>query len=124
MLGFGLAYALTTWAKPYLWFTIHTLLLFIWISVALYLLGRFTAKSSNRQLFSGIVTGSVLLKMVLSLVFLWAYRHYAGLFGSVYVLIFLLVYGAFTAFEVYFMTLLGAGPFQLDPKKYTNEAPR
>jgi hypothetical protein len=124
VLSFELASVFIPMVRPYFWFTVHALLLFVWISLALYVLGRYTAKSRNRQLFSGVISGSVVGKMVLSLIFLGVYRHHASLTGNTYVLLFLLVYGVFTGFEVYFMTRLGAEPFQLDSKGNPNEAPR
>lgn len=80
---------------------------FTTICLLLFLLGRKSARSSNKQAFNGVISASVFFKIVLSLLFLGIYKKMNHPETVWYVVVFLLHYGIFTAFEVWFMTKLG-----------------
>ena len=79
---------------------------FVAICAGLYAAGASAAHSANKYAFTSLISLSVFGKMALSLAFLFVYREYAHPEDNWFVGIFLLAYGAYTVFEVWFMSKL------------------
>ncbi len=80
---------------------------FIGLSLLMYLAGHLTVKSDNKHLFTSIILGSTLGKMVLSLVLVLLYHKFAMPTSKAFVIPFFIVYLVFTSFETWFMMKLG-----------------
>lgn len=80
--------------------------MFTAISVGLFFWGEATAVSKNKLAFNGLITGSVLGKIVFSLVGLMIYFKTQNPADRLFVVPFLLVYVIFTIFETWFLLRL------------------
>jgi ABC-type transport system involved in cytochrome bd biosynthesis fused ATPase/permease subunit len=82
------------------------LLLFVLLSIFLYIIGSITARSQDKYLFHGVIMGSVLIKLVLGLSSLLLYSRKFFPMNNLYIWVFLLVYVVFTIWEVNYMSKL------------------
>ncbi len=80
--------------------------LFSAISVGLFFFGEMTALSKNKLAFNGLITGSVLGKIMLSLVGLLIYFKTQKPPDRLFVVPFIAVYIIFTIFETWFLLRL------------------
>lgn len=80
---------------------------FVLFSIAVFSLGRWSAKNKNKLLFSRVFMGATVSKMLLSLSMVMAYFYVVQPDSKLFILPFFLIYICFTIFEVYFMTKLG-----------------
>jgi hypothetical protein len=87
-------------------FSIATVFAFAAVCTALYLIGLKTARSKNRHAFNGVISVSVMGKMVFALLFLFIYKKTAQPPNTAFVGIFLFCYVVYTVYEVWFMTKL------------------
>lgn len=87
-------------------FSLGTVLVFAAICVGMFFAGKKSAVSEQRLAFNNLVLSSVFGKMVLAIALLFTYRTVAQPTNNLFVLIFLLIYVAFTVFEVIFMSKL------------------
>lgn len=111
--GTGVGLALLHWLLPPVqahWrFAIATLLLFVLLCIGLFLAGQNAVRSSSKLAFNGLISASVLGKIVLAMGFLFAYQHTTHPTNQWFVAIFLWSYVAYTCFEVWFMTRMARG---------------
>ena len=84
-----------------------SLTFFILLTLAMYGVGYFTAQSTSTTAFTGTILGFTFAKMALSLVVVVAYHKLAQPTSKIFVIPFFIVYLIYTAFETYFMSLLG-----------------
>lgn len=85
-------------------FAAVTLVFFVLLCLALYLLADMALRSQNKYAFTNLISASVFVKMVASLFFLLAWRKIHSPVNQAYVGIFLWCYLIYTLFEVWFMT--------------------
>jgi hypothetical protein len=110
----SIASGLSLWASGLLipemqvhWkFSIATVLSFAALCTALYFIGFKTARSKNRMAFNGLISVSVMGKMIFALLFLFIYKKTAQPTNTAFVGIFLFCYVVYTVYEVWFMTRL------------------
>ena len=81
-------------------------MLFTVVCIGLFFAGASAILSSNKYAFTNLVTVSVFGKMVLAMVFLFAYQRVIKPQNEWFVAIFLVAYVIYTVFEVWFMTQL------------------
>lgn len=105
-LCYGALGALIPQVKAQWGFSAAVMLFFVAICAGLYAAGASAAHSANKYAFTSLISLSVFGKMALSLAFLFVYREYAHPEDNWFVGIFLLAYGAYTVFEVWFMSKL------------------
>lgn len=91
-----------------------SMLFFFFLSVVFYLIGRVLAQSANRFSFTSFVSFSSFIKIAGTFMLLGIYRQMAKPENTWYVILFLLAYGIYTAFEIWFLTKLG----HLKPNKF------
>ena len=84
-----------------------SLAFFVLLTIAMYGVGYFTAQSDSTTAFTGTILGFTFAKMALSLVVVIAYHKYSQPNSKVFVIPFFIVYLIYTAYETYFMSLLG-----------------
>lgn len=87
-------------------FAVASVLMFTAVCIGLFFAGASAIQSSNKYAFTNLVTVSVFGKMVLAMVFLFAYQRVTKPQNEWFVAIFLVSYVAYTIFEVWFMTQL------------------
>lgn len=93
-------------ARAHAAFAAGCVVLFVAISVALYLAGASAARSENKYAFTNLISLSVFGKMAAALAFLFLYRKVAKPENIWFVGIFLFCYALYTVFEVVFMSRL------------------
>ncbi len=103
-LGLALLHFLLPPVQTHWKFSIATLLFFGLLCLGLFLAGQNAMRSSNKFAFTGLVSTSVFGKLVVSLVFLFAYQQISHPANQWFVAIFLWCYVIYTGFEVWFMT--------------------
>ncbi|HMQ63523.1 MAG TPA: hypothetical protein PKE06_22760 [Flavilitoribacter sp.] len=81
--------------------------LFVALSAAIYHIGYRAAKSPDKTLFTTVVMGFTMLKMMLALGILFGYMKIFNPASKLFILPFLGVYFFYTIFEVYFLSRLG-----------------
>jgi hypothetical protein len=107
----SIASALLIWSAMQLFpfLQVHTgiaavsLGLFMAICLLLYWWGRHATAGNSKYAFNGVITSSVLIKMVLSIAVLLVYQKRFAPPNNGYIGIFLSVYVVYTVFEVWFM---------------------
>jgi len=80
---------------------------FIGLSLLMYAAGYFTVHNDNKHIFTSIILGSTLGKMMLSIILVALYYKFAMPTSKVFVIPFFIVYLIFTSFETWFMMKLG-----------------
>lgn len=73
----------------------------------MFLVGRSSAQSENKNNFTSTVLGFTMGKMMLAIMIIFAYMQLAEPSDKFFVIPFFTVYFIFTAFETYFMMKLG-----------------
>lgn len=89
--------------SPYWLLSAITIFLFTLFSIAAFYAGKFAAKSSNKHLFTNVIMGFTLLKMMLSGAIVIVYNLLAEPEDKVFVLPFFLIYLIYTVFETIVM---------------------
>ena len=89
-------------------FTIATGLVFAFICVALFFLGRRSAGAENRMLFSNVFLGLTMVKMLLCGMLVVGYVLLGAPANKLFIVPFFWLYLAYTGFEVYFLMKLSA----------------
>ena len=84
-----------------------TLFLFAFFCGAFFAAGKLTARSTNRNAFTGVIFASIFAKLFFSLIFLLAYQKVAEPGNSWFVAFFFISYLVFTVFEVWFLVKVG-----------------
>lgn len=79
---------------------------FVMISAGLFVAGKNTTDSRNKNTFNALISGSVFGKMVLAIAILYVYQQAFSPQDQWFVGVFLMFYVVFTVFEVWFMTQL------------------
>lgn len=77
------------------------------LTLAMFLVGGITAKSTNKSLFTGVVLGFTFGKIFLSLFVVLGYYELAQPASKIFLLPFFIVYLIFTIFETYLMMQIG-----------------
>ena len=77
------------------------------LTLAMFTVGRITAKSSNKSLFTGMVLGFTFGKIFLSIVVVIGYFKFGNPPSRLFILPFFIVYLIFTIFETYIMMQVG-----------------
>jgi|GEM_PF-204703 len=99
LLHIGLSEAQMHWK-----FAVASVLLFAVVCIGLFFAGASAIRSSNKYAFNNLVSVSVFGKMVLAMIFLFAYQRVLKPQNEWFVAIFLVSYVTYTIFEVWFMT--------------------
>ena len=89
-------------------FTIATGLVFAFLCVLLFFLGRRSAGAENRMLFSNVFLGLTMVKMLLCGMLVVGYVILAEPGNKLFIVPFFYLYLVYTAFEVYFLMKLSA----------------
>ena len=92
---------------PYRLFSWISLAFFIILTLAMFFVGLWTAKSNNKNAFTGTILGFTFAKIVLSFVVVLAYHQVAQPTSKAFVIPFFITYLVYTAFETWFMMELG-----------------
>jgi predicted permease len=92
--------------QQYALFGLSSVILFVVVCVSLFLAGLRAQKSVNKNAFTELISLSVFGKMGLVVVYLFVFQQMAKPQNDWYVVVFLLCYSLYTAFEVWFMTRL------------------
>jgi len=92
---------------PYRNFSWISLGFFVLLTVAMFVVGLLTAKSSNKSAFTGTILGFTFAKIVFSFVVVLSYHQLAQPTSKAFVIPFFITYLVYTAFETWFMTQLG-----------------
>lgn len=92
---------------PYHWLGWVSLGFFILLSLLMYLFGRQSALSKNKNDFTNTVLGFTAGKMFLAVMVIFAYLKLAEPQDKLFIIPFFAVYFIFTAFETYVMMKLG-----------------
>lgn len=92
---------------PYAEFSLLTIVFFTVLCLLFFTLGEFAANSKNIYLFSNLILGMVLLKMICCIGLVIAYKQFKSPADNMFVVPFAAYYFIYTAFELYFMTKLG-----------------
>jgi hypothetical protein len=83
-----------------------SLLLFAFLSIPMYIIGKKAALSSQKLLFIQVIMVFILVKMLLAIAILLIYKKLYKPESSLFVLPFFVAYFIFIIFETYFMTRL------------------
>lgn len=83
-----------------------SILLFTGLSILIFFLGKRAATATNKHLFTNLVMGFTLVKMLFSGFIVVAYTLLAEPENKLFVLPFFLIYSLYTGFEVYVMVKL------------------
>lgn len=106
VVSLGLLHGLLPKTRAYWTLSAASVLLFITICAGLFFAGKSAANSQNKLAFNNLISLSVFGKMALSVLFLFLYREMMHPTDNWFVGIFLFCYVVYTAFEVWFMTVL------------------
>ena len=87
-------------------FSIGIVLVFVFVSLLLFFLGRWTAASPDKYQFHGVIMASVFLKLVAGLGALFLYSREFMPSNTLFIWIFLITYVVYTVWEVTYMTRL------------------
>ncbi len=90
--------------------SIASLLFFVALSAGMFFLARYTAGLTNRNMFTNVILGFTMLKMIASAGIVLGYWFLVEPTSKLFVLPFFLVYLIFTCFEIYFMIRLSRLP--------------
>jgi len=74
--------------------------------VAIFFVAQRVSSSVSDYSFVGVVSASFLIKLVMSVGFLTCWGHFYKPSNNHHILLYLLVYAIYTAYEVYFLTIL------------------
>ena len=105
LLGGGLAlvfYRFPHW-QTHLHMAFWSGALFAVICIVLYIIGRNTLHSPDKNAFTNMVFGSVFAKIIVSLLLLFVYKKTMNPGNSLFVAVFLWNYIGYTAFEVWML---------------------
>lgn len=89
--------------SPYWPLSATTILLFTLFSIAAFFAGKMAAKSTNKHLFTNVIMGFTLFKMLLSGAIVIVYHLLAEPVGKLFILPFFLIYLIYTVFETFIM---------------------
>jgi len=92
---------------PYQLFAWLSLLAFIILSVLMFVIGRQSALSENKNTFTSVILGFTMGKMFMAIMVIYVYLQIAEPSDKFFVAPFFTVYFIYTAFETYFMMKLG-----------------
>lgn len=81
-------------------------LIFTIFCIAIFWYARFIAQRIKNYTFFGVVSGSFIIKCIVAIGFLTAYREITQPSSGRFALHFIIVYIIFTVYEVYFLTKL------------------
>ena len=84
-------------------FSLFSILVFIWLSIAMYRYGIISAKSEDRNAFTSVVMGFIVAKMLLCLGLIIAYIQVIQPPTRFFIYPFLIIYLIYTIFETFFM---------------------
>ncbi len=87
-------------------FSIYSIVCFFALSVLMFFLGTASAKSQNKYSFNNLIVGNMVLKMILSVLIILAYKETYQIESRAFLLPFLVIYLCYTIFETYFLTKL------------------
>lgn len=82
-------------------FTIYT--------IGLYFLSTLSMKSPNKSMFTAVHIGTIFFKMVLTIAIALMYKRNYGPESRYYILPFIMIYVAYTAYETYMMMKVSKG---------------
>ena len=80
---------------------------FVTFSILVFAWSRRIVDRGKMYTFSGVVSLSFLVKLVMAIASIWLYEHYVAIEDSFHLLHYILIYIVYTVFEVYFLTELG-----------------
>lgn len=89
--------------SPYWGLSALTIGIFTLLSIVAFFAGKFASTSSNKHLFTNLIMGFTLVKMILSGMIVIGYQMLAEPEDKLFVLPFFLLYILFTAFEMFVM---------------------
>lgn len=88
---------------PYWSFSLATVLLFTVLSIGAFYAGKRASGAANKHLFTSVIMGFTLLKMMLSGITIFLYHLLAEPADKIFVLPFFILYLIFTIFEAFVM---------------------
>ena len=74
--------------------------------IAIFFVAQRVSSSVSNFSFVGVVSASFLIKLVMAVGFLAGWGHFYKPSNNYHILLYLLVYAIYTAYEVYFLTIL------------------
>jgi hypothetical protein len=86
-----------------------SVVLFVFMSVALYLISKIAVKSPNKQIFISIALGNLFVKFLVTALILGAYYKFAQPVDTKFVLPYLVIYISFTIFETVLLLRISDG---------------
>ncbi|MCP9236607.1 hypothetical protein [Lewinella sp. JB7] len=89
-------------------FSVGTLLLFVFICVGLFFVGRRSAGAKNKMLFSNVFMGATMVKMLLCGMLVVTYALLGQPPSKLFIVPFFWLYLVYTGFEVYFLMKISA----------------
>lgn len=93
--------------QPYGLLSLLSIGMFVLLSIIMYVRGRKSAHSDNKNEFTNTVMGFTMGKMFLSIVIIYGYLKVFEPGDKLFIVPFFTVYLIYTAFEIYFMMKLG-----------------
>ncbi len=93
--------------KEHLIFSWTSWVFFVFFTYGVYVMAERAAKSPNLNTFTSIILGVIFIKMLFIMVIVLIYKNTVNPTNAWFLLPFLIIYLAFTIFEVYFMNKLG-----------------
>ncbi len=91
---------------PHWILSLVAIILFFLLSVGVFYLGKYTARSTNRHTFTNVILGFTIVKMFLSGGGILMYALLAEPQDKLFILPFFLIYLLYTVFEVYVLIRL------------------
>lgn len=98
-------------------FSVLTTLLFLFITIVLYFLGRRSAGARNKMLFGNVFLGLTMFKMLLCGMLVVGFALLFAPTNKLFVLPFFWLYIVYTSYEVYFLMKLSAVVPPAGPKQ-------
>lgn len=90
-------------------FSMYTIIAFSAMSILTFYLGNKAARSSNKYIFNNLIIGNMILKMIVSVLVIFAYKSAYQIESRGFLIPFLIIYLCYTIFETYFLTKLAKG---------------
>jgi hypothetical protein len=103
--------------KPYFFYSLSCLGVFIVLSVILFYLAKSAAQSSDKNSFTRLILSGTMIKMFLFIGLIIIFYKGFSLKGNYFLIPFFFIYVCFTAFEVYFLTKIGRAKTPSNPSE-------
>ena len=91
-------------------FSFISVVIYVVFSYSIFLIARRVSTRKSEFTFNGIVSASFTIKIIFSVVLMAYWNQIIGVEDNYHLMLYILIYFIYTAYEVYFLTILAKKP--------------